>query len=141
MAAARRKRRRFVPLAHKPLNLAVVAERTWRGVVYDSKTEMLRAQELDQRLRGGGLARVERQIKIPLGEDDSLRVDFRCTSLQGCVWCEDVKGFETRDFRRKVKLWRKYGPCTLRVLKLSGRKWIVEEAEGSVKVAKGQEHG
>jgi hypothetical protein len=105
-------------------SVAPRAERTWNGVVYDSKAEMLYARDvLGFAHEHGQLKSWDRQVKIPLGEDDSLRVDFVVVQLDGSKEAHEVKGVWTSDFRRKVRLWRKYGPMPLLIIKKHGPSW------------------
>ena len=120
--------------------VAPKADRTYNGVVYDSKAEMLRARELDVMKAGGGPGAVLhwwRQVTHRLGADDSLRVDFQVQDPFGRTWCEEIKGHETSDWRRKKRLWLKYGPMPLHVLKRRRGGWdreIVPAAGGMEQV-------
>ena len=108
------------PAIHRPFKVVAKERRTYNGVVYASLTEARRAQVLD----GGSLCEILWWIGQPLFRlgcpENIYRADFLVVGLNG-VWVEDVKCRETREFRRNVKLWRKYGPCELRVVKPHGR--------------------
>ncbi len=96
-----------------------VARRTeYKGIMYDSKAEAAHAANLDSDER---VIWWLRQVTIPLGPDFSTRVDF----VVGLDWAqnafrvraEEIKGVETREFAKVRKLWRKYGPFDLIVIK------------------------
>ena len=94
------------------------------GHVYASGIEAARAQELDLLITMGAVRYWLRQVTFRLGEDgESLRVDYVVWWASGIVIAEDVKGRETRDFIRKKKLWAKYAPCPLHILKRRGNGW------------------
>lgn len=108
--------------------VAPKADRTWRGVLYASKAERLRAEYLDELLRLGELIHVVEQPTYRLGcAENRYRPDFMCVDKRGEVWVEDVKGMETQSFRRHVMLWKAHGPCPLHVVKLKGRRWETSE--------------
>lgn len=89
--------------------------RTYNGVVYHSKAEMRDATWLDV-LRAAGMVRWWlRQVRVPLG-DDALVIDFLVCDNNGTVYAYERKGYETSVWKRKKKLWRKYGPFDLRVV-------------------------
>ena len=99
------------------------------GRTYDSRAEAARAEQLDIHMRAGRARYWQPQVTFPLG-DDSLRVDFLVWWPDGVIEAEDVKGYETADFKRKKNLWGKYAPCALRILRRRGDKWTVEVVEG-----------
>lgn len=101
-----------------------VAKRTeYKGIKYDSQLEASYACELDVEQQQGRIRWVLRQVAIPLGPDFRTRVDF----VVGERLCEydylakvtahEVKGVETREFAKVRKLWPKYGPFDLIVIK------------------------
>jgi hypothetical protein len=104
----------------------------YNGRAYDSKAEAERAMALDVACQSGDLLYWQPQVTFPLGPDDSLRVDFLVWYRDGSVRAEDVKGFETREFKRKRRLWTKYAPCPLCIVKRAGRGWTVETVYGQV---------
>ena len=115
-------------MARHKYHVAPKADRTWRGVLYASKAERLRAEYLDELLRMGELIHVLEQPTYRLGcAENRYRPDFLCVDRNGEVWAEDVKGMETQAFKRHKRLWRKYGPCPLRIVKLAGKKWKTTE--------------
>lgn len=88
------------------------------GVVYDSKAEAARAKELDEMAAGGLIAFWVAHPKFRLGCPENVYVaDALVVGLDGLgTWVEDVKGKRTAKFNRDVKLWRKYGPCNLKII-------------------------
>jgi hypothetical protein len=115
---------RFRP-RHKYHAIPIVLD----GVRYASKAE---AEWVSYRLfllRVGQFAAVRRQPQYQLG-DIRYRADDEVTDLDGHVFAEDVKGVETPRFRLVRRLWPKYGPCPLRVVKCRGRKWSIELIPG-----------
>jgi len=99
------------------------------GRVYDSKAEADYARRLDEWREEGLVEWVLPQVTIPLGPDFSTRVDFLVEHLgqprlvlgketsRTEVIAVEVKGYETPRFRKIKKLWRKYGPFPLWVVK------------------------
>jgi len=104
----------------KPRNKYKAVRTIYNGVGYDSKAEAARARNLDLMLSAGEIYAWFRQVKLPLGPDDTWRLDFLVFAPGPTVWLEDVKGRETPDFRRKLKLWQKYGQYELHIIKSSG---------------------
>lgn len=98
---------------------------------YASLAERDRAALLSLLVGSGDLALVIPQVQFPLGEDrvNSTTVDFLCYD-DGVFWVEEVKGVETKDFRRVRSLWAKYGPCAMHILKRKGNNWSREVIPG-----------
>lgn len=108
--------------------VAPKADRTWRGVLYASKAERLRAECNGELLRIGELIHVVEQPMYRLGcHKNRYRPDSLCVDKHGSVYVEDVKGMETQAFKRQKMLWREYGTCPLHIVKLRGRRWVVTE--------------
>ncbi len=108
------------------------ADRTWFYRTYASKAEMIRARELEL-LRQQGVVRVVREQPVfKLGEDFTYRPDFvvQDAAPLNVEWAEDVKGHETIRFKVVRRLWAKYGPMPLRILKRTGSTWRVETIAG-----------
>ena len=106
------------------------AKRTeYSGVMYDSKAEAQEAQNLDIGKSRGFITWVLRQVPIPLGPDFSTRIDFLVAykRANGHVFVigREVKGVETREFKKVRKLWPKYAPFDLHVIK-RGKVEIIE---------------
>ncbi len=110
--------------------VAPKAARTYNGVVYHSKAEAKRAQELDLLLKGGAIREWRRQVTIKLGPDIKYRADFIVVDDAGVIHAEDVKGYETPDFKRVRRLWQKYMDYPLVVLKRKGKGWARDVVEG-----------
>lgn len=104
-----------------------VAKRTeYGGVLYDSKAEAHYAANLDIEVAAGTVSLWLRQVTVPLGPDFRTRVDFMVIMP---IWMAhfpnenqrvkfvEVKGVETREFRKARKLWSKYVPFPLHVIK------------------------
>lgn len=122
---------------HKPIARASRDRRTFRGVVYHSRDEMIRATELDLLVRAGAY-RVTRQPKVALGlpkNEWTLDFEVECDEgeylyradgevVEAQHWFEDVTGFETAEKRRWIELWRDYGPCLLVLMKRKGDGWV-----------------
>jgi hypothetical protein len=84
------------------------------GVVYDSKAEARRAAELDAMTAAGQIIGYQRQVTFRLGDKlDPYRVDFLVFDHYGAVHAEDVKGYETKQFKHHLRRWRRFGPCDL----------------------------
>lgn len=111
--------------------VASPADRTWFYRTYASKAEMLRALELDILRQQGVVRLVREQPVFKLGEDFTYRPDFVVGEASpGNDWAEDVKGHETKQFKTVRRLWAKYGPMPLRILKRKGSTWTVETIVG-----------
>ena len=104
------------------------AKRTpYNGVTYASKAEAKRAAELDKVDAWWWVG----QPKFRLGCPENVYVaDFLVVTKDaikgGGVRVEDVKGMETATFKRNKRLWKKYGPCDLVILKRKGNGWTTE---------------
>ena len=105
---------------HNKYKVSAKADRTYAGKVYASKAEMFFAQMLARMLANGEVRAVIEQPVVML---DIIRYvpDFLVTYNDGQVMYIDVKGMETPVFRMKLKLWKKYGPGKLRLVKQSGK--------------------
>lgn len=121
------------------------------GVTYDSKAEAKRAQELDRLQAAGEIDWYIRQPRFTLGVPENVyRADFLVVkefhsqivtyegdpprqtfslAISQTVYVEDVKGYETPKFKRDKKLWKRYGPCPLHIIKPKGTE-IVEGGDG-----------
>lgn len=104
-----------------------VAKRTeYNGVKYDSKAEAHYAANLDIEVAAGTVSLWLRQVTVPLGPDFRTRVDFvvimpiwmaHFPNENQRVKFVEVKGVETREFRKVRKLWSKYVPFPLHIIK------------------------
>jgi hypothetical protein len=52
-----------------------------------------------------------------LTEDDRYKVDFLVFYEDGTLEAVEIKGMETAAFRRTRRLWLKYGPMPLKIVK------------------------
>ena len=100
--------------------VAAPDRRTYRGVLYASRAEMARAEELDLMLMAGELRGWTRQVPFYLAPPLRYVVDFLVFHRSGRAWAEDVKGVETPAFRANARLWREHGPCPLEIRKPGG---------------------
>ena len=89
----------------------------YRGWRFDSKAEADYAVQLDHLKDGGVVAWWLRQVPIDLTEDDRYKCDFLVCYSDGDLVAVDVKGMETESFRRTRRLWVKYGPMPLQIVK------------------------
>ncbi len=110
-----------------------VARKTeYKGVKYDSQLEASQACELDVELQQGRVDWWLRQVTIPLGPDFKTRVDFLVAKPIVCqnsnvathIFAIEVKGFETREFAKVRRLWEKYGPFDLKIVKKNSEETI-----------------
>ena len=96
-------------------------ERTYKGIQYDSKTEMLFYVEyVEPKLESGEITKVERQVTYTLQDGfvnyDGKKVlpikyksDFNCTYKDGHLVVYDVKGQADSVSKLKRKMfWNKY---------------------------------
>lgn len=113
-------------------------DRTAAGIVYASRAESIRAQELAAQVAAGLLLVVIEQPKVRLGVPENIfRPDFFIVSADSVLasppcWFEEVKGVETAKFKRDVKLWQAYGRAPLRVFKRVKHCWEVREIRGGL---------
>lgn len=80
------------------------------GVVFDSKKEAARWQELILLERAGEISNLARQVKFPLEVNGdhicNYFADFCYDDSDGNVIVEDVKGVRTNEYRIKAKLMK-----------------------------------
>ena len=129
-----------IPAKRHQHNVAPVVEkerRTFKGVVYDSLAESVRAAELDLLVRNGDITHVLRQVPFMLG-GVTYRADFVGFSRVAIatpevwhVWVEEVTGRRKGNAKKVLlkKLWRAHGPFPLKIYYSEhGRKWdTIEE--------------
>lgn len=99
--------------AHKYSAKRTVSARTGRS--YPSKAECQRAEELHLLERGHAISELQEQPKVSLVAGITWRLDFAYLE-QGQRFYEDVKGYETPDFKLKCRLWAAFGPAPLRII-------------------------
>lgn len=94
-------------------NVAPRSERTYSGVVYDSKSEALYAFKLDAMKASGEIKGWSRQVPFPLEVNGKLIckfvVDFVVAEHEWDV-IHEVKGWMTPEFRLKLKLFKALYP-------------------------------
>ena len=102
-----------VPRRHK-YNAKPTMYRGWR---FDSQAEANQAAQLDLLKDAEVVAFWMRQIPIDLTNDDRTKIDFLVIETDGTMYGVEVKGVETDAWRKIRKLWIKYGPFPLRVVR------------------------
>lgn len=105
-------------------------QRTYDGIVYHSKAEAIRAQQLDVLLHSHAIKDWKRQVTIPLGEDFKTVVDFVVTEWHE-KYAEEVKGVETPAFKTVRRLWPKYAPMDMQIMKRKRGRWSIERLRGA----------
>ena len=94
-------------------NVAAKSDRTYKGIVYDSKAEAKRAFELDMLKAAGKVMWWERQIAFPLLVEGKLIckfvVDFEVHAPTEKYY-EEIKGWETPEYKLKLKLFKALYP-------------------------------
>jgi hypothetical protein len=113
----------------RPIARSAPERRTFKGRVYHSIIERIRATELELVLRDGQIVAWFPQVPVDLGEDFTTRIDFLVVGIDR-VWCEEIKAVDSADFRRIRRLWAKYGPLPLAVL------WSDKKAVGGWRIEK-----
>ncbi len=104
------------------------------GITFDSRAEACFYNELLFLQKAGEINIIELQPKVYLTEARILiKPDFLIEENGKKVWI-DVKGHTTAVFQIKVRLWSKYGPGTLRLVKKNGFRFdkikeIISEGE------------
>jgi len=89
----------------------------YRGWRFDSKFEAEYAKKLDALVGKRIVLWWLRQVPIDLTEDDRYKVDFLVFYEDGTLEAVEIKGMETAAFRRTRRLWLKYGPMPLKIVK------------------------
>lgn len=88
------------------------------GKKFDSKLEASRYGELKLMVKAGLIKSFKRQPSFLFESGIRYRPDFIVWGLDGICWVEDSKGFETKEFKMKVKLWAlEYPDMELRIIK------------------------
>lgn len=113
--------------AYNKYGVAPREDRTHNGVEYHSRAEMLYAIELELL---PDVRSVVRQVPVQLGEDFRTIVDFEVEYTDGRTEYVEVKGHETAGFKQVLRLWPKYGPGVLRVVKRSRGRFKTEKVVG-----------
>lgn len=89
-------------------------ERTYNGIVFDSKKELARYKVLIKLLDEGKISKLERQVTFLLQDKFEYRgekiraitykADFEYYNEEGYRIIEDVKGFKTPEYKLKKKM-------------------------------------
>ena len=79
---------------------------TYKGRVYDSKREAVRAQELDLAQAAGAVLAWFPQVRFPLSAGIVYVADFVVILADWTVVVEDVKGHRTKEYKLKRRLFR-----------------------------------
>jgi len=88
------------------------------GILFDSKAEARRYQELKLMQRAGEVQTIGCQPSLVVAQGIRYVADFIVVGKDGKVWLEDVKGIETQAFRLKRKLYETaYPGIELRIVK------------------------
>ncbi len=124
----------FLSKYHKPkrskYNVAPAQDRKWNGRTYDSKAEMLYAIHLEEQRSLGVLVEIVAQPRLWLGVPENVYVpDFLVIPAPGNGEPHfiDVKGVETKEFKKVKKLWAAYGRLPLKIVVQKGREFVTNE--------------
>ena len=102
--------RALIKPSHNKYKVASKLERTYNGVVYDSKKEMRYAVSLDVRKQAGEIEDWQRQVSIPLYVNGHLIknyvIDFVVYFSRDEREYVEVKGHWTREARLTWKLFK-----------------------------------
>ncbi len=94
--------------------VAALPERAFDGIVYDSKRECTHARSLDALMKLGRITKIERQVPFDLKVNEikicRIVIDFRVTWHTGQVVLQEVKGYATKDWKIKRKLFQALYP-------------------------------
>lgn len=86
------------------------------GIRFDSKKEARRYEELKLLQRAGDVVFFLRQPMFDLPGGVKYRADFQIFWSDGTVSFEDVKGYETKEFKAKKKMVEAIYPVTIEVI-------------------------
>ena len=117
---------RFMATPAAKRNKCGAVRTEYAGRVYDSKAEAAYAIRLDLLIVSHEIKRWVPQPEYMLGEDFKYRADFLVTGNDDSRWVVDVKGHEMSRFRQAKKLWKKYGPLPLHIVKKGGAVEVVK---------------
>lgn len=88
------------------------------GIVFDSKAEAWRYDELKLLLHCGEIRSFGCQPSFVIGTGIRYRPDFIVCDKDGRIWVEDVKGVETAAFKIKKKMFKeKYPYLELKIIR------------------------
>lgn len=107
------------PKKHK-YNCSPKEKRTFDNITFDSVKEMQRYKELKWQKENGLIKDFELQPRFDLIIKTKYYADFKVIGLDNEIHYEDVKGFETAEFKKKMRHMKKQLPeeyKKLRILK------------------------
>lgn len=88
------------------------------GHIFDSRAEADRYEELKLLVRSGEIKGFAIQPSFFLSPGIRYRPDFLVCGADDRIWIEDVKGFSTKEFKLKQKLFmEKYPWLELRIIR------------------------
>lgn len=105
--------------------------RTADGIVYHSKAEMHMAVRLGIEKNAGEIRNFRRQVKVQLGPDFKTIVDFMVNEGFKDQYAVEVKGVETPTFKTVKRLWQKYAPCPMHIVKRGKTAKVIEGANNA----------
>lgn len=99
------------------------------GRRFDSKLEASVYALLKMRERAGEIADLKCQVQVTLTKAAIiLKPDFAFTDVKsGAAMYAEAKGFETPEWRLKLRLWRHYGPAPLEIWKGTAARPVLDE--------------
>lgn len=106
------------------------ARRTFKGVLYASHIECLRAIEHDMLSKSSKHGYWwTRQVPFWLGDGGFKYIaDFLVwNQVNGNLWVEDVKGVKTERYKDIEKMWAAYGELPLRILGYKNRRFHIRD--------------
>ena len=110
------KRERDLSMNKYHAKISISSNPEFAGRKFASEAERDRADFLLMLAKSkDGPSRLECQPLVQLTPDDPWKLDFYYI-LDGVEIWEDVKGQPTREFKRKLRLWKKYGPGLLKIV-------------------------
>lgn len=93
-----------------------------------SKLESAVKDMLWMRSKAGEIRDIQEQKRIELVAGIHWRIDFYYFDIVMDRWCfAEAKGFETSDYRLKLRLYKWFGPCILYIWKGSYKKLLLDE--------------
>lgn len=73
---------------------------------FASKLEAAVYDQLVLRMKAGEISRIECQDVVDLGLGIKWKIDFKCKKPNGEAFWVEAKGYETREYRMKLKMWK-----------------------------------
>jgi hypothetical protein len=113
------RKRMGIPAPSK-YGVAPAAQRTADGILFDSKAEMHRYQELKGMQSQGVITYFLRQVPFHLPGNVTYRVDFMVVYPDQHIVYEDVKGALTAMYKLKKKQVEALYPITIMEIRMGG---------------------